>query len=137
MGRSSGATVPDPAAQAQVITSALKNSGINPRTISYIEAHGTGTALGDPIEIHGLQKAFNEWTRDKQFCAIGAAKSNIGHLEAAAGIAGLTKVLLQLKHKQIFPSLHSNKLNPNIPFAGTSNLGAKKNTFGPANIGNH
>ena len=68
---------------------------------------GTGTELGDPIEITGLSQAFREHTSDTQFCAIGSAKSNIGHLESAAGIAGLTKVLLQMKHGQLVPSLHS------------------------------
>ncbi|WP_045926693.1 beta-ketoacyl reductase, partial [Bacillus siamensis] len=83
------------------------------------EAHGTGTALGDPIEIAGLTKAFEEDTTDKQFCAIGSAKSNIGHCESAAGIAGLTKILFQLKDRQIAPSLHAKELNPNIEFAYT------------------
>ncbi|MFE7084720.1 ketoacyl-synthetase C-terminal extension domain-containing protein, partial [Priestia megaterium] len=88
-------------------------------TLSYIEAHGTGTSLGDPIEIEGLSRAFRKWTNKKRFCAIGSAKSNIGHLEGAAGIAGLTKVLLQLKHGEIFPSLHADTLNPHIPFPDT------------------
>ncbi|MBZ5797809.1 hypothetical protein K8353_48155, partial [Burkholderia contaminans] len=87
--------------QASVIGQAIQEAGINPRTISYIEAHGTGTPLGDPIEIAGLQKVFREYTRDKQFCSIGSAKSNIGHCESAAGIAAVTKVLLQLKNKQL------------------------------------
>ncbi|HEY3366494.1 MAG TPA: SDR family NAD(P)-dependent oxidoreductase [Symbiobacteriaceae bacterium] len=115
-GKTHGYSVPNPNAQAQVITEALEKSSINPRTISYIEAHGTGTSLGDPIEITGLTRAFGEFTQDRQFCAIGAVKSNIGHLEASAGIASLTKVLLQLRHKQLVPSLHSEKLNPHISF---------------------
>ncbi|MCO1604482.1 SDR family NAD(P)-dependent oxidoreductase [Desulfosporosinus nitroreducens] len=119
VGKTSGATVPDPVAQSEVIADALKKARIDPRTISYIEAHGTGTSLGDPIEIQGLNRAFGKWTNDKQFCAIGSSKSNIGHLEAAAGIAGLTKVLLQLKHQELFPSLHSEKLNPYIPIKDT------------------
>ena len=102
-----------------VIGRAINESNIVPRTISYIEAHGTGTSLGDPIEITGLTKAFQEHTKDKGFCAIGSAKSNIGHLESAAGIAAVTKVLLQLKHRQIVPSLHSEVLNPNIDFKNT------------------
>lgn len=84
-GKTNGYTVPNPNAQSEVIGKALKRAGINPRTISYIEAHGTGTALGDPIEISGLTQAFREYTDDKQFCAIGSAKSNIGHCESAAG----------------------------------------------------
>ncbi len=116
-GKTNGFSVPNPHAQASVIGRAFKKAGINPRTISYIEAHGTGTSLGDPIEIAGLQKVFQEYTEDKQFCAIGSAKSNIGHCESAAGIAGVTKVLLQLKYGQIVPSLHSKTLNPNIDFS--------------------
>ncbi|MFM2061280.1 MAG: polyketide synthase PksN [Cyanobacteriota bacterium] len=117
-GKTNGYTVPNPIAQSQLIQEAFTRSGVNPRTISYLEAHGTGTALGDPIEITGLSKAFG-YTEDKQFCAIGSVKSNIGHTESAAGMAGLTKVLLQLKHRQLVPSLHSRQLNPNINFAET------------------
>ncbi|KAA7274251.1 polyketide synthase, partial [Salmonella enterica subsp. enterica serovar Lubbock] len=102
-GKTNGYTVPNPKAQASVIGRAIKKAGIEPRTISYMEAHGTGTSLGDPIEIAGLNSIFREYTGDKQFCALGSAKSNIGHCESAAGIAGLTKVLLQLKYKQLVP----------------------------------
>ncbi|TQS00534.1 SDR family NAD(P)-dependent oxidoreductase [Paenibacillus ottowii] len=116
-GKTNGYTVPNPNAQASVIGQAIQEAGIHPRAISYIEAHGTGTPLGDPIEIAGLQKVFRDYTRDKQFCSIGSAKSNIGHCESAAGIAAVTKVLLQLKHQQLVPSLHSSKLNPNIDFS--------------------
>ena len=115
-GKTNGYTVPNPNAQAEVIGQVLQEAGIDPRTISYIEAHGTGTSLGDPIEITGLTKAFREYTQDNQFCAIGSAKSNIGHCESAAGIAGVTKVLLQLKYGQLVPSIHSEVLNPNIDF---------------------
>ncbi|AJQ26214.1 thioester reductase domain-containing protein [Pelosinus fermentans] len=118
-GKTNGYTVPNPNAQARVIGQAFAETGINPRMISYIEAHGTGTSLGDPIEIAGLSKFFKEHTKDKQFCAIGSAKSNIGHCESAAGIAGVTKVLLQLKYRQLVPSLHSKTLNPNIDFNNT------------------
>ena len=116
-GKNNGYTVPNPVAQAEVIELALRDSGISPRTISYVEAHGTGTSLGDPIEIAGLKKAFAKYTDARGFCAIGSVKSNIGHCESAAGIAGLTKVLLQMEHGQIAPSLHSSTLNPNIDFA--------------------
>jgi acyl transferase domain-containing protein/SAM-dependent methyltransferase len=119
-GRSKGYTVPNPAAQAQLVADALDRAGIDARTVSYIEAHGTGTALGDPIEIAGLNRAFQRTTRDTQFCAIGSAKSNIGHCESAAGIAAVTKVLLQLKHGQLAPSLHAAALNPAIDFAATA-----------------
>ncbi|WP_181950821.1 beta-ketoacyl synthase N-terminal-like domain-containing protein, partial [Sporomusa ovata] len=115
-GKTNGYTVPNLNAQADLIAESLHKAQVDPRTITYIEAHGTGTSLGDPIEINGLTKAYHKFTQDKQYCAVGSVKSNIGHLEAAAGMAGLTKVLLQLKHKQIVPSLHSEKLNSNIEF---------------------
>lgn len=79
-----------------MIKEAIERADIPARTISYLEAHGTGTALGDPIEIAGLTKAFEKDTQEKQFCAIGSSKSNIGHCESAAGIAGLTKILFSL-----------------------------------------
>lgn len=125
-GKTSGYTVPNPNAQTALIKNALEKANIDPRTITYIEAHGTGTSLGDPIEIRGLQEAFAEYTQDKQFCAIGSVKSNIGHLEAAAGISQLTKVLLQLQHKKLVPSLHANELNPYIDFAQTPFFVQKK-----------
>ncbi|MGO4780152.1 hypothetical protein AB4084_32240, partial [Lysobacter sp. 2RAB21] len=98
-GKTNGYTVPNPRAQAAVICDALKDAGVDARHISYIEAHGTGTKLGDPIEIAALGKAFGEYTQDTGFCLIGSAKSNIGHCESAAGIAGLTKVILQMRHR--------------------------------------
>ncbi|MGH9349345.1 MAG: SDR family NAD(P)-dependent oxidoreductase [Vicinamibacterales bacterium] len=119
-GRTNGYSVPNPAAQAAVIRRALSKCAVDPGTIGYVEAHGTGTALGDPIEIAGLHRAFAERTEAKQFCAIGSVKSNIGHSEAAAGIAGLTKVLLQLQHRELVPSLHSATLNPHIDFGKTA-----------------
>ncbi|NEY36541.1 KR domain-containing protein, partial [Streptomyces sp. PRKS01-65] len=125
-GRTNGYTVPSPRAQQAAIVSALRESGADPRTISYVEAHGTGTRLGDPIEITGLSEAFRAATPDggadggdRPYCLLGSVKSNIGHCESAAGIAGLTKVLLQMKHGRIAPSLHSATLNPNIDFAAT------------------
>ena len=96
-----------------------QRSGVKPEDFSYIEAHGTGTSLGDPIEMAGLSKAFKSSSKTGQYCAIGSVKSNIGHAESAAGIGGLTKVLLQLKHKQLVPSLHSSILNPSIDFEKT------------------
>jgi len=113
-GKTNGYTVPNPNAHKELVRTALEQAGVNARAVSYIEAHGTGTELGDPIEITGLTKAFREHTADNQFCAIGSAKSNIGHCESAAGIAGLTKVLLQLQHGELAPSLHSEVLNPHI-----------------------
>jgi acyl transferase domain-containing protein/enoyl-CoA hydratase/carnithine racemase/acyl carrier protein len=118
-GKTNGYTVPNPQAQAGAISRALAESRTDARQISYIEAHGTGTRLGDPIEIAALSKAFQRYTQETGFCLIGSAKSNIGHCESAAGIAGLTKVLLQMRHQQIAPSLHSRQLNPNIDFAKT------------------
>ncbi|WP_127530132.1 SDR family NAD(P)-dependent oxidoreductase [Paenibacillus kobensis] len=115
-GTTSGYTVPNPNAQSSLIMDALDKAGLHPRTISYMEAHGTGTSLGDPIEIAGLTKAFGAYTEDERFCAIGSVKSNIGHLESAAGIAGLFKVLLQMKHKQLVPTLHASRPNPKIAF---------------------
>lgn len=118
-GKTSGYTVPNPSAHAKLIEQCLAKANIDPRSISYVEAHGTGTALGDPIEIKGLQEAFEKYTQEKQFCSIGSVKSNIGHLESAAGISQLTKVLLQFKHKKLVPSLHTDKLNSLIDFKQT------------------
>src|SRR5262249_43023725 len=118
-GKTNGYTVPNPVAQKELVRSALAKAGVNARAVSYIEAHGTGTELGDPIEITGLTQAFAQDTAEKQFCAIGSVKSNIGHREAAAGIAGLTKLVLQLQHGQLVPSLHAAELNPHIDFANS------------------
>lgn len=115
-GKTNGFTVPNPNAQGEVIADAMERAGIDPRAISYLEAHGTGTSLGDPIEVAGLTKAFRRYTDAKQFCSIGSVKSNIGHLESAAGIAAVTKILLQMKHGYLVPSLHSKQLNPEIDF---------------------
>ncbi|MCU7925178.1 MAG: SDR family NAD(P)-dependent oxidoreductase [Candidatus Thiodiazotropha sp. (ex Dulcina madagascariensis)] len=116
VGKVSGITVPSPVGQADVIDTCLKKAGVDPRTISYIEAHGTGTSLGDPIEMQGLIKAYSPHTEERQFCSIGSVKSNIGHAEAAAGISGLSKVALQLRNKLLVPSLHAEPLNPHIDF---------------------
>src|SRR5579864_8282930 len=115
-GKTNGYTVPNPKAQASVIRRALAEAKTAARHISYIEAHGTGTKLGDPIEIAALNHAYQGETEEKQYCAIGSVKSNIGHCESAAGIAGLTKVLLQMQHGQLVPSLHAERLNPYIEF---------------------
>lgn len=115
-GKTSGYTVPSPVSQSCLIKDTLERLSVHPEQINYIEAHGTGTSLGDPIEIDGLKKAFNNWTNKKQFCPIGSVKSNIGHLESAAGMASLTKVLLQLQHQKLVPSIHADTLNSNIDF---------------------
>jgi acyl transferase domain-containing protein len=118
-GTTNGYTVPNPVAQGDLIRRALDKAGIDASTVSYVEAHGTGTALGDPIEINGLKRAFSDDTRDTQFCAIGSVKSNIGHAEAAAGVAGVCKVVLQMRHGELAPTLHADEVNPHIDFASS------------------
>lgn len=115
-GRAKGLTVPYGPAQEALIRQALDNAGVAPAQISYIEAHGTGTPLGDPIEAIALGSVLATDRPTGSYCAVGAVKSNIGHLEAASGIASLIKVALSLKHQQIPPSLHFQKPNPYIPF---------------------
>jgi acyl transferase domain-containing protein/acyl carrier protein len=118
-GRTNGYTVPNPAAQAEVVQEALKRAGVRPTTIGYIEAHGTGTELGDPIEIEGLKRAYTSNAEHVAAgaIAIGSLKSVLGHLEAAAGIAGVTKVVQQMRHGRFAPSLHADVLNPNVDWA--------------------
>jgi len=118
-GRSSGLTAPSPLAQTEVMLAAWQAAAVEPETISYIEAHGTGTKLGDPIEIKGINDAFARGEQSKARCGIGSVKTNIGHLVGAAGIAGLTKTVLSLKHKKVFPSLHFKEANPLIDFANS------------------
>ena len=113
-GHSSGLTVPNQAAQEQVIRAALANARVAPDDIGYVEAHGTGTPLGDPIEIEALANVFCRDRRRDDPLKIGSAKTNLGHLEAAAGIAGLIKVVLSLQHGEIPPSLHLREPNPRI-----------------------
>ncbi|KAF1007427.1 MAG: Polyketide synthase PksN [Luteibacter sp.] len=115
-GRTSGFVVPNPKAQTQLVRSALERAGIAPDTIGYIEAHGTGTELGDPLEMSALNAAFRDAGMAEASCAVGSLKSNIGHLEAAAGVAGVTKVLLQMRHRELVPSLHSSVPNEHIDF---------------------
>lgn len=115
-GSSLGLTAPNPAAQERVILRAWKDAGIHPESISYLEANSTATKLGDPIEIQGLHNAFRKHTPKLQFCAIGSVKTNIGHLDHAAGIAGFIKAVLSLEHQKIPPMLHFKKPNPNISF---------------------
>lgn len=112
-----GYTAPSIAGQAKAIEEALAMANVEPDTITYVEAHGTGTRLGDPIEIAALTQAFRTRTMGCGFCAIGSVKTNIGHLDAAAGVAGLIKTVLALEHKQIPPSLHFECANPEINFA--------------------
>lgn len=111
-----GYTAPSVDGQAEAIAEAIMLAGVEPETISYVEAHGTGTTLGDPIEIAALTKVFRSSTEKKGFCAIGSVKTNIGHLDAAAGVTGLIKTALSLKHQQIPPSLNFEQPNPQIDF---------------------
>jgi acyl transferase domain-containing protein/NADPH:quinone reductase-like Zn-dependent oxidoreductase/acyl carrier protein/SAM-dependent methyltransferase len=125
-GRANAFTAPNPKAQAALLVDAYARGGIDPRSVGYIEAHGTGTSLGDPVEINGLKSAFKELYRASgngtpvdAHCGLGTVKSNIGHLELAAGAAGVIKVLLQLKHKTLVKSLHCDTLNPYIALEGS------------------
>ncbi|CAM2069621.1 Amino acid adenylation domain-containing protein [Sulfidibacter corallicola] len=125
-GRASSMTAPNPKAQAALLRSAWRQAGVDPRTVGYIETHGTGTKLGDPAEINGLKLAFRELYRDtgdervtETHCALGSVKSNLGHLVLAAGVAGVIKVLLQLKHKTLAKSLHTEDINPFIQLEGS------------------
>ncbi|OMI35276.1 type I polyketide synthase, partial [Streptomyces sparsogenes] len=115
--RTNGYTVPSPHAQARVIGAAMERAEVVPEQIGYVEAHGTGTALGDPIELTGLTTAYRSASAAPGRWPIGSVKSNVGHLESAAGMAGLTKALLQFTHRTLVPSLHSAEPNPNIDFA--------------------
>jgi acyl transferase domain-containing protein len=114
-----GYTAPSVEGQAQVIALAQAMAGVSPDTISYIEAHGTGTALGDPIEVAALTQAFRGGTSRTGFCAIGSVKTNIGHLDPAAGIAGVIKTVLSLQHRLLPPSLHFREPNPQIAFGNS------------------
>jgi acyl transferase domain-containing protein len=112
-------TAPSVDGQAEVIAAAQAVAGVAPETLRYVEAHGTGTALGDPIEVAALTKVFREGTAERGFCALGSVKTNFGHLDAAAGVAGLIKTVLALERGQIPPSLHFERPNPAIDFAGS------------------
>ncbi|TCP59152.1 acyl transferase domain-containing protein [Tumebacillus sp. BK434] len=112
-------TAPSIEGQVGVISEALAIGGVEPETVSYIEAHGTATPLGDPIEIASLTKVFRATTDRTQYCAIGSVKSNVGHLDIAAGVTGLIKTTLALQHKELPPSLHFETANPAIDFGGS------------------
>jgi acyl-CoA synthetase (AMP-forming)/AMP-acid ligase II/3-oxoacyl-(acyl-carrier-protein) synthase/malonyl CoA-acyl carrier protein transacylase/acyl carrier protein len=115
-GYSNGLTAPNPRAQEAVLKSAYAHAGVATRNVSYVEAHGTGTSLGDVIEAGALGTVFAQGRNDKEPLQIGSLKTNVGHLEAAAGIGGLIKVALMLKHRMLVPSLHFHEPNPMIPF---------------------
>ncbi|WP_019912649.1 non-ribosomal peptide synthetase [Paenibacillus sp. HW567] len=116
-GASNYITAPNPEAQERLLIEVWTKAGIHPETISYIETHGTGTVVGDPIEVKAMKQAFDQYTNKKQFCGIGSVKSNIGHLVGASGMASLLKVILSMKHKQLVPTLHFEEPNPYIPFS--------------------
>ncbi|WP_217224197.1 SDR family NAD(P)-dependent oxidoreductase [Streptomyces anulatus] len=115
-GASNGITAPNAEAQADLIDAALADAGVPAERISYIEAHGTATRLGDPVEIGGIERAFSRHTSRKQFCAIGTVKTNIGHMDNASGLAGLAKVVLSMRHRTLPASLGFEEPNPNIVF---------------------
>jgi phthiocerol/phenolphthiocerol synthesis type-I polyketide synthase E len=114
-----GFTAPSVEGQAAVLYEALAMAGIHPESIGYVECHGTGTPIGDPIEIAALTSAFRAHTQKKSFCAVGAIKSNLGHTDAAAGVTGLIKAILSLSHKQLPPTLHFERANPEIDFGNS------------------
>ncbi|WPV66533.1 non-ribosomal peptide synthetase/type I polyketide synthase [Chitinophaga sp. LS1] len=112
--RKTGYTAPSIAGQAEVIAAALRMAEVNPETVGYVECHGTGTYLGDPIEIAALKEAFD--TEKRNFCAVGSVKANIGHTDSASGIAGLMKAVLALKHKKLPPAINFEESNEDIDF---------------------
>lgn len=144
-GKVSTITSPSAYAQSRVIVDALKRAKLSPYDISYIEAHGTGTPKGDPIEINALKRAYTSYAKQigenpkSEYCSIGSVKTNIGHLESASGVAGVIKVLLSIRNKYLPPHLHFSKLNPRIkldgsPFKITSH-GMNWNVSGPRRAG--
>ncbi len=118
-GRSNGLTAPNGPSQQAVVRQALEKAQVQPSQISYVEAHGTGTPLGDPIEVNSLKEVLTQGRNESCSCWIGSVKTNIGHLEAASGIASLIKVVLALQHQEIPPHLHLQRLNPHIKLEGT------------------
>ena len=114
-----GYMAPSVDGQTAAVTEAISMAGIDPETISYVEAHGTGTSVGDPIEVRALTQAFRTGTTDNQFCGIGSVKTNIGHLDHAAGISGLIKTILALEHKQLPPTLNYERPNPKMEIETT------------------
>jgi acyl transferase domain-containing protein len=135
-----GFTAPSVEGQAGVIAEALAAADVSPDTVSYVEAHGTGTELGDPVEVAALTRAFGESAVGRARCAIGSLKSNVGHLDAAAGVAGLIKTVLCLQHGELVPSLHFRTPNPRIdfersPFWVNTELRPWKSEAGPRRAG--
>ncbi|MBX7075584.1 MAG: SDR family oxidoreductase, partial [Pirellulales bacterium] len=118
-GRTNGLTAPNPAAQRAALCDAWRDAGVAPDSLDYLEAHGTGTALGDPIEVEGFASACALFTPRKQFCQLGSVKSNLGHAESAAGLVGLVKTLLALEQEQLPPTLHLQDPNRHIAWEET------------------
>jgi acyl transferase domain-containing protein len=113
-GKTNGITAPNPESQTRLEQEIYEKYQIDPANIQLIEAHGTGTKLGDPIEVEGLKKAFKKYTQNKMYCALGSVKSNIGHCVTAAGIAGFIKVVMALQNKQLPPTINFDRLNEHI-----------------------
>ncbi|WP_316173209.1 beta-ketoacyl synthase N-terminal-like domain-containing protein, partial [Bradyrhizobium sp. SZCCHNRI2049] len=124
-GRAQSLTAPNPKAQAELLKAAYLRAGVDPRSVSYIETHGSGTILGDSIEIHSLKDAFKELAEAQgtalgtAYCGLGSVKTNIGNLELAGGVAGVIKVLLQLQYKTLVKSLHCEEINPYLQLEGS------------------
>lgn len=136
-GASNGITAPSAKAQEQVLNKAWKRADISPEDLSYIESHGTGTHLGDPIEIRGLTNAIAKHSKRKQFCGLGSVKTNIGHTVGVAGLASLIKVLLSFKNNQLPPSLNFNDPNPLIDFCQSPVYINDQLTDWPPRVGAH
>ncbi|MFE0315209.1 SDR family NAD(P)-dependent oxidoreductase [Streptomyces albogriseolus] len=118
-GRTNGFTAPSPRAQARVLRQALRRGGVDPATVTVVEAHGTGTELGDPVEVAALNETYGQAAAAGVPCSLGSVKSAIGHGESAAGVAAVTKVLLQLRHGTLAPTLHAEPRNPGLDLAGS------------------
>lgn len=116
-GNTEGITTPDPDSQADLLLSAWRNAGVDPRTIGYLEAHGTATRVGDPIEHEGIKRAFAQHTSDKGFCAVGTVKANVGHLFEGSGVIGLIKAVAVLRNRMIPPQANFTSPNPQLDFA--------------------
>jgi acyl transferase domain-containing protein len=118
-GKTNGITAPNPVAQTRLQQQVYGRYGIDPQNIQLIEAHGTGTQLGDPIEVQGLKEAFGKYTRKQEYCALGSVKSNIGHCLTAAGVSGFIKLVLALRQRQLPPTIHFERLNEHIELQGS------------------
>ncbi|QAT84740.1 polyketide synthase [Corallococcus coralloides] len=119
-GKTAGYLAPNPQAQADVIDEALRRARVPARSISYVECAAAGSSMGDAIEVSGLKQAFARHTPERGFCAVGSIKANVGHLESASGIAALTKVLLQLRTRELFPSPHAGTPNPELELSDSA-----------------